>query len=675
MRCRGWLLVLWFLVPAASVAAIPGVVVVDEETRREPLAGSLAVLPESAASPGGPRALLADRSGFIPHPGIPAWGFNTRPQWLTFTLHSALEREATWWLEVRPVFTDHIDLYWVDETGTLEEQRGGDLLRMAERPMDLPAQVFPLTLAPGETRPLLLRVQGTNPLFVDAVVWHPTAFAESWQWRTTFMAGYMAILGFIVVAGLLYTTLVKDRLYFFYALYALTLLAFQAAHTGYFDWLVEPRWTRLADLLTSAFIVLSLPLFVLIFIRITLLRADYPRLGAAILGGTAVVSVVGLAFVAVDRYVLVTDWIQLYILLMTGFAVVFSVWRLRQGQYREGSVYFGIFGALAAGVIARILRDQGLLPNNFFSEYGIQIGTVVHLLLMQLFIIWRLNNHKRMVREELEGQVALRTGELIRRNRQLDEEVKTNRRLQERLRDTVARARTAYEAERRIRREQEDFFRMVSHEFRTPLTVIDGSVRLLDLKKDSAPEERATWLEQIRGAAKRLVSLVDSSLWESRLDDVGWRPSRETVRLRPWLGQLTENLGRMYPEQPLELDVPDDPVVVTDPDIIKMVLQNLVDNAVRFSPGGTPVTIAVEARQGGVGIAVRDFGPGVPEEIRPSVFNRYVRMAHAGVREGLGIGLYLSQRAARRLGGELSHTPAAPGACFILLLPDTEEES
>lgn len=595
---------------------------------------------------------------FAPHPDIPAWGFSSTPQWVRFSLRSQFDEPTDWWLEVSPPFTDYLTLYWIDNQGRLQTQDAGDLIPIQERLVNLPQQVFPITLEANEQRIFILRVQGTNPLFADIRLWENQAFLEYSQRQNFFMAGYLAVLALMTLLGILYAGMLRNGVYALYTIYVLTQLGLQISHTGYLAWLVPLPWTRLPDLLASASVAISLGIFALIFTYITRMHQDFPRLSRYHLSIAWTVALVGVIFVLFDRYMLVSYWIQIYILMLTAFAVTFSIYRLLTGEYRLGSIYLAVFGVLAVGVILRILRDQGVLPNNFWTQNSIYLGTLAHLVAMQFVITLGIDQSRKANERALEERVKQRTRDLQERNSELLHINQQNLALQSELK-------TSLEKESKTRQSQQDFLRMVSNEFRSPLSVIDGALILLNMQHNTDTQTRSGWLERIRGAQQRLVSLVDSSHWDQRLADEEWKPALISIQLLPWMLQMTENLRRMYNPKQFVLQADANVALTIDPDILKMLLQGLVDAVVQNSTEDAPVRLWAQIKESHVVLRVCATGNALLPVLFEQLNRRYSEMG----RHASSSGLYLAGAAARKLGGEIDYKVMEQGACFIVTLP------
>ncbi len=113
-----------------------------------------------------------------------------------------------------------------------------------------------------------------------------------------------------------------------------------------------------------------------------------------------------------------------------------------------------------------------------------------------------------------------------------------------------------------------------------------------------------------------------------------------------------------------------------DPDAVARVVRILLDNALRYGPRGAPVSVEAHTGAGEARITVADRGPGIPEEERARIFERFHRGRAAGSESGFGLGLAIGRELAVRMGGSLRLTAGdGPGACFELALPAAEPET
>ena len=220
------------------------------------------------------------------------------------------------------------------------------------------------------------------------------------------------------------------------------------------------------------------------------------------------------------------------------------------------------------------------------------------------------------------------------------------------------------------------FVATASHELRTPLTLLQGMLELLD---DDLREGRVDLDDaqvQIAGAQRqlrRLEHLASDLLDLSRLD------SEAPLRSEPIeLGELTRAVAAEFElraaDRGLSIEVvpPIGPCWASgDPGAVARIVRILLDNALRFAPTGEPVRVGAAYHGETATIEVADAGPGVPEEERDLIFERFQRGSSTGGEEGFGLGLAIGRELAERLGGtlRLATGEGAPGARFVLSLP------
>ncbi len=207
--------------------------------------------------------------------------------------------------------------------------------------------------------------------------------------------------------------------------------------------------------------------------------------------------------------------------------------------------------------------------------------------------------------------------------------------------------------ERSTRRQQ--LVARLSHELRTPVTVILGMAQTL--AKDPDAPERAELLERIIARARDLARLVER--FELTVD-AGLAEHVDLVR-------LAEELASQSPRVGVEVEgrIPE---VMLNPGAARRILEELLDNALRFSPEGSPVELRLTPAAGGVEVRVRDRGPGIAPEDRERIFGPLEQVEDLNVRvhQGVGMGLALARTAARTMGGDVTLEASGPeGSTFL----------
>ena len=228
-------------------------------------------------------------------------------------------------------------------------------------------------------------------------------------------------------------------------------------------------------------------------------------------------------------------------------------------------------------------------------------------------------------------------------------------------------------AEKELERLRRDFASMLVHDMRAPLDGIRLALGVL--RKQEAPEDpKWSLLDHALGAVEDLGTLVDDLLQANRLEDEGFEARCQPVALGPLAGQAIAALRPLADSRGIALaaDVAAPlPAVLADPALTKRVLGNLLGNALKFTEAGE---VALTAGLAGdrVRVEVRDTGPGIPDEVKARVFDRYFHVARRKeAREGgFGLGLAFCERAVAAMGGTIDVRDAeGGGAVFGFTLP------
>jgi len=233
--------------------------------------------------------------------------------------------------------------------------------------------------------------------------------------------------------------------------------------------------------------------------------------------------------------------------------------------------------------------------------------------------------------------------------------------------------------ERRMAELQRNFVSMVSHEFRTPLTVIDGHAqRLSHMKPPLSIEPLLDRSAKIRAAVRRMTALIDDMLGASQVLDMATPGAlqRAEFSLRLLVHEVCEMHRESSPDAVIvehwDDRVPE--VFHGDTRLLFQAINNLVGNAVKYSPPKAPVSVDVTMASGAITICVADQGIGIPEKDLNHVFERYVRGANVSGTAGAGVGLYIVRLAAELHGGTVSVMSAeGTGSRFVLSLPGEHE--
>jgi two-component system sensor histidine kinase BaeS len=221
--------------------------------------------------------------------------------------------------------------------------------------------------------------------------------------------------------------------------------------------------------------------------------------------------------------------------------------------------------------------------------------------------------------------------------------------------------------------QQRQFVINVSHELKTPLTSIAGHAQALKDGVAAEPADVKRSLEVIDAETRRLSRLIEDLLSLAKFDARQFELKRATVSLPQMLTSLADGFSMQAREEgpALEVDTSADISITTDPDRLRQIMANLVQNALAHTPAGGRVRVAARAAgEEGVVIEVSDNGRGISPEDLPHVFDRFYRVSQGAPEAGLGLGLSISRELARALGGDITvaSTPGE-GSSFSVSLP------
>jgi signal transduction histidine kinase len=231
-------------------------------------------------------------------------------------------------------------------------------------------------------------------------------------------------------------------------------------------------------------------------------------------------------------------------------------------------------------------------------------------------------------------------------------------------------------ADRFVEQMKSDFVSTVSHELRTPLTSIYGFAETL-LRQDVqfGDQERETFLRYIASEAERLTGIVDALLNVARLDTGDLHVNIAPVDVRPVVSEVVSSAETGENGHRFVVDLPTEPLrAQADPDKLRQIVAQLVDNAVKYSPGGGTVTIAARRKTETVEFSVADEGIGIPQAEQQRIFRKFYR-ADSPVdgdepRSGTGLGLFIAQGLVTAMGGRIwVESAEGRGSSFAFELP------
>ncbi len=219
-------------------------------------------------------------------------------------------------------------------------------------------------------------------------------------------------------------------------------------------------------------------------------------------------------------------------------------------------------------------------------------------------------------------------------------------------------------------RQQQNFMMAITHELKTPVAVAQLNLETLNKHKLEEAQKDKLIINTLQ-EIKRLNLLCNNLLVSSQLEQGGYAYAQEKINIGELLREISSSFQNRFPLREMRLTAGEDVYVFGDRHLLEMAINNIIENAFKYSKGTITMTAAV-LQGAGVQIKIADEGPGIPDEEKKSVFKKYHRLGNEATRsaKGTGLGLFIAQRIVTAHKGKIYITDNSPeGAIFIIDLP------
>ncbi|MBU7577429.1 MAG: two-component sensor histidine kinase [Flavihumibacter sp.] len=224
----------------------------------------------------------------------------------------------------------------------------------------------------------------------------------------------------------------------------------------------------------------------------------------------------------------------------------------------------------------------------------------------------------------------------------------------------------------KVAQQQQNFMMAITHELKTPIAV--AKLNLETLQKHKLDEEKKDKLIRMTlQETNRLNTLTNNILISSQLEGGGYKLVKEDLDLSALISRLVMDFKQRFPDRNWILEIPDSIHLKADPLLIQILINNLLDNAVKYSPRSASVQVKLVQGTSSVEMSIADQGPGIPDEEKGKIFKRFYRIGNESVRttQGTGLGLYLCKKITTDHRGSIRVSDNQPsGANFIVQLPN-----
>jgi signal transduction histidine kinase len=200
----------------------------------------------------------------------------------------------------------------------------------------------------------------------------------------------------------------------------------------------------------------------------------------------------------------------------------------------------------------------------------------------------------------------------------------------------------------KMQQQQQNFMMAVTHELKTPVSVV--RLNLETMQRYSLDQEKQKKLIRMTiEETERLNFLTNNILISSQLEGVGYKSSKEDLDLSGLLKDCILNFRNRFPERIFKEEIEKDADVKGDALLLQMLINNLLENAIKYSPKESPVTAVLKKQNDDIILQIMDEGPGIADKEKKKIFSKFYRIGNEATRktQGTGLGLYLCRKIAR----------------------------
>ena len=600
-------------IPRPASAAMPLRLTTQEV--QVPLAGHLEILKDDTGNVNIQEILSADYSSrFTKIPGNLAAGFIPKGAvWLRFAVTRSADAPPVWLLELEPPLLEQVDIYLPDGNGDFETRHGGSLQPFSKREIPYRLDLFRLNLPSDKPLTIYARVASHRSINARLTLWQPDPFRQKVIGETLLHGAFIGIIILVVCTGLLYWRRLQENIYGYYAGYILAVCYVYLEADGYIHqfvitdhtWLLSPLM-RLAQIFMFTFSMEVFSNIVNLRVHLPRINSLYRKCSYVAAGFFAVLTLSGFSDALIAP-------VQLSLIITAVVSMSISLFLFIRHCPGAG-LYMIAFGPYLLLICLRVLINLGVIPD--FLLYDTILATsLAHVLLLHFAVTKHIIRHKEE-KDALKSSLA---------------------------------------AEHQASEQQRLFLRLISHELRTPLAIIDSTVQVMPLLFNDT-EKLAEKTLAIQSATDRMQILLNSCLTDDRLGGAGITLDLDAVDMRKLAMSVVARIQSETAQHQIHLDVvniPDD--FTCDPMLIDIMLGNLLDNAVKYSPDGGEITLSFRMESADtLLLEVTDCGIGVFPDQQKKIFARYYRVNQISGISGVGLGLYLVQLIATLHGGEVS---------------------
>lgn len=591
--------------------------------------------------------------------GAPSLGFSHSAYWVRIGLQTQSNDQDRYVLEIPNSSIDEIDFYDASNpvilSGIMRPLNGQ---KIQTRFFDFPLNVGPTT------KYVYLRIKSSNDLAFSVELWSQKAFFHKMQKDNFLQALYYGeIIGLMFFNLFIYIAL-SDKRYLLYFIFSLFTFLGIFSGNGFGRLYLWPSFGNFDRVAQNLFFSFSGFFSILFSSEFLGTGKMFKKFHLTLMSYAGVFATLGFLYLISVFWSFNLKWLNTIFYISTcvlpGFFIYGGIQSLRSGS-KVAHIYLIAWGVLCFGILVASLRPFGLVPTNGYTSYAMQISSSIEMLLLSLSLA-QLIQYERKINNALQLNVIDIKQKLI------DEMNQSNAKLEAAVTTRTREIELSANQNRALHNQFVRFGSLIAHEFRNPLGIIDSQIALMRKEIEKKIVFNESRLDVIVAATRRLTSLFEHWLHGDKLTteliDINVQP----ILINQWLNDFVRNNPAFSLNHEIKIIYAKDiKYLFADEELFTIALSNLIDNACKFSPIGSTITIQTFKRQSSVGVFVIDRGVGIDNANHKDIFEDFFRIKHEANYPGLGLGLQFVKRIMQAHAGSVElHSRLGSGSRFEL---------
>ncbi|HYF02794.1 MAG TPA: sensor histidine kinase [Patescibacteria group bacterium] len=603
----------------------------------------------------------------------PSYGLTKSAYWIRFDLDTRRTHQHEWLLELSYPVIDEVILFKKQNDGSFKKRVSGDMHAFKTREIKHRNIVFVLPSDTSSIQTYYLRLTTSGSMQIPLTLWDKDIFTAKDHEEQLAFGLYYGIVFVMIVYNIFVFFFIGDKSYLFYSLYLLVFTLFLMAVNGLsfeYLWPQSPWWANKSlTFFAFAFLAMSL-LFTREFLATEKLLPKADRfikiqiwLGVLIAAFSFLISYAILVRMAI---VLVFPLV---------FTILYTAVRSLKKGYRPARYYISAWSVFMGGLVIFVFKTLGILPNNMFTQYGVQIGSTLEVLLLAVALADRISILKKE-KEKAEKEAV--NAEIYRlKNVEIAQALEKVQILNEQLTESKTHLTEANQYLTELNDEKNEFLGIAAHDLKNPLASIILSTELITHYYDKFSKEAVIdKVKTIEMTAARMRDIVTNLLDVNAIESGKIHMSPENINLTEFVQKICFDYTERAQAKNIELQFQPqvgDIAIFADKQAVGEILDNLVSNALKYSPCGKSVFVKVLKKNVQTAlIEVRDEGPGLNEEDQKKLFKKFARLSPTptGGETSTGLGLSIVKKLCEAIGAQVwCESREGAGAAFFVEIP------